>query len=436
MPLLREVLKWQAGLLLFPAFLALLWLQRPLPEALKDPPAPHPVLRDRHGEELADFPRADFFRHEPASLSEIPQSLIDATLAAEDKRFYEHPGIDYLATLRAFYQNRRHGRITSGASTITQQLVKISRPPTARTHLTKVHESLLARQVESRWSKDQILLAYLNRLDYGHHQQGCATAARHYFDRSLADLSLAQAALLAGLPQAPSRLNPLRHPAAARERRDWILDRLAAEFAYPPELIARAKAEPLQLSPPARSELTPHLNPAALDSARLTISAPLQRATRAIIRRELAALREKNVQHAALVVIHNPSGEILALHGSADFHAANGGQLNGALLPRSPGSTLKPFTYLLALQDHGLFPGTVIPDIPTRYRTSEGLAAPHNFDHRHHGPVTLRHALANSLNVPAMRVLNQIGGPEPLLRLLQHLDIRHLPADASDLGLG
>ncbi|MCL4162528.1 UNVERIFIED_CONTAM: hypothetical protein GTU68_050032, partial [Idotea baltica] len=206
--------------------LPLLPLLRPLPEALQEPPAPHAVLRDRNGQELTHFPREDYFRHQPATLEEIPGHLIKATLAAEDKRFFEHPGIDYSATLRAFHDNSRHKRITSGASTITQQLIKITTPRTKRTWQKKVSEVLAARRLESRWSKEEILTAYLNRLDYGSHQQGCAAAARHFFGKPLADLSLAESALLAGLPQAPSRLNPRRNRQDALIRRNWILDRL------------------------------------------------------------------------------------------------------------------------------------------------------------------------------------------------------------------
>ncbi|MDB4383934.1 transglycosylase domain-containing protein, partial [Akkermansiaceae bacterium] len=201
-----------------PRFLALFLLLPvipllgPLPERLRNPPATHGILLDRHGRELTHFPREDYFRHQPATLEEIPDHLVKATLAAEDKRFFEHPGIDYLASLRALYENTRTSRITSGASTITQQLIKISTPREERTLGKKISEMMLARRLETQWAKDQILTAYLNRLDYGSHRQGCAEAARYFFKKPLADLSLAESALLAGLPQAPSRLNPRGNP--------------------------------------------------------------------------------------------------------------------------------------------------------------------------------------------------------------------------------
>lgn len=424
-----------------PRFLALFLLLPvipllgPLPEKLKDPPASHGILLDRHGRELTHFPREDYFRHQPATLEEIPDHLVKATLAAEDKRFFEHPGIDYLASLRAFYENTRSSRVTSGASTITQQLVKISTPREERTLGKKISEMMLARRLETQWNKDQILTAYLNRLDYGSHRQGCAEAARYFFKKPLADLSLAESALLAGLPQAPSRLNPRRNPQAALERRNWILDRLGSEFDYPPPAIELAKSEPLQLANPEAQNPIPHLTSHFSEGARLSIESELQRETHEILHDELSKLDQKNVHHGAVIVIENATGEVLAFHGSSDFNSSNSGQINGALALRSAGSTLKPFTYALAFQNQGLYPGTIIADIPTDYQTEEGLDAPKNYDRRHHGPVSIRHALGNSLNVSAMRVLNQLGGPEPLHALLNELDLK-LAREAAEYGLG
>ena len=190
----------------------------PLPQALLTGPVPSPQLLDRRGEVLDDFPRLDYFRHKPAALSEIPPDLAAATLAAEDKRFYKHGGVDYRATARAIYQSIDQKRYVSGASTITQQLIKINSPAAERNFRAKFREIMTARHLESRWEKNRILTAYLNHLDYGSHRQGCAEAAAHFFGKPLADLSLAESALLAGLPQAPSRLNPFRHPERALKR--------------------------------------------------------------------------------------------------------------------------------------------------------------------------------------------------------------------------
>ncbi|MFT6862409.1 MAG: penicillin-binding protein 1C, partial [Akkermansiaceae bacterium] len=413
----------------------LLPLLGPLPKNLQNPPAAHSILLDRHGRELTHFPREDYFRHQPASLDEIPDHLVKATLAAEDRRFFDHPGIDYTATARAFYDNLRSNRVVSGASTITQQLVKISTARADRTFSKKLSEIIAARRLETRWSKNEILTAYLNRLDYGSHRQGCAEAARFFFDKPLADLSLAESALLAALPQAPSRLSPHRNPEAALDRRNWILDRLQSEFDYSRDQIQLAKSEPLTLANRDHKNPIPHLAQTFSDGARLSIDSDLQKKTHLILVEEIAKLSEKNVRHGALVVIENATGEVLAFHGSSDFTSSKGGQINGALTPRSAGSTLKPFTYALAFQNQGLYPGTIIADIPTDYQTEEGLDAPKNYDRRHHGPVSIRRALASSLNVSAMRMLNQIGGPEPLHALLTELGLT-LPREASAYGLG
>lgn len=416
----------------------------PLPEKLLAGPAPNPLLLDREGRVLDDVPRLDYFRHKPAALAEIPADLVQATLAAEDKRFYEHGGADYAATLRALYQSVRLKRFVSGASTITQQTVKITSPPAPRTFRTKFREILTARHLEAHWSKDEILAAYLNNLDYGAHRQGCVEATAHLFDKPLADLSLAESALLAGLPQAPSRLDPFRNPEGALKRRNWILTRLRDVFHHDPERIAAALREPLILRTTPMRTPAPHLAAAfrtdpdyrAGGSVRTTLDADLQREVNRLVQDELARLEDQNVQQAAVVVLHNPTGELRAMVGSADYHHPAGGQVNGALAPRSAGSTLKPFTYALAMERGGLFPGSIIADIPTPFQTAEGLDAPKNYDHRHYGPVTLRHALSNSLNVSAMRTLNQIGGPEPLHALLKGLGFSSLTRSPREYGLG
>jgi penicillin-binding protein 1C len=212
-----------------------------------------------------------------------------------------------------------------GPSTITQQLIKISTPQKKRTPSKKLSEIMLARRLETRWSKDQILTAYLNRLDYGSHRQGCAEAARYFFKKPLTDLSLAEAALLAALPQAPSRLNPRHNPQAALERRNWILDRLTFEFDYPSSQIEIAKSEPLQLATLRAKNPIPHLSNRFSEGAQLSIDSDLQRKTHDILGEELSKLDQKNVQHGAIVVIENTTGEILAFHGSSDFESSNSG---------------------------------------------------------------------------------------------------------------
>ena len=409
----------------------------PLPAALTDNPSASPVLLDRHGKPLHHLVLPDFTRSTPVALDQVPADLVACTLAAEDKRFRSHGGIDLLATARAAKDAVLHRRSVSGASTITQQLVKLSSPAAPRTLRTKLREALLARHLEMKWSKDRILTAYLNRLPYGNHRSGPAEAARFYFQKPLADLSLGESALLAGLPQAPSRLDPLKHPARALSRRGIVLDRLAAT--YDASRISAARAEPLNLRPLPDKPLAPWL-PASfggsIATTRLSLDAALQQDIEAIVREELDKLSTSNLKHAAVVVLDNDTREILALVSSGDWRDPNGGQINGALVPRSPGSALKPFTWLLAFEKGGLHPGSIVADIPTRFRTKEGLDAPENYDRTFRGPVTVSEALACSLNVPAMRALNDLGGPRPLHQLLLELGLDTIGPDPAPYGLG
>ena len=409
----------------------------PLPAGLTETPA-SPVLLDRNGKPLHHLVLPDFTRSAPVSLEEVPADLIACTIAAEDKRFLQHGGIDLLATARATKDAVLHRRAVSGASTITQQLIKLSSPPAERNLRTKLREALLARHLEMKWSKDRILVAYLNRLPYGNHRAGPAEASRFYFQKPLADLSLAESALLAGLPQAPSRLNPVKHPDRALARRGVVLDRLARNYDAP--RISAARTEPLSLRPLPEREVAPWLpsfdNDLPITRTRTTIDAGIQSDLENIVGEELAKLTDSHIKHAAVVVLDNGTREVLALVSSGDWHDPNGGQINGALTPRSPGSALKPFTWLLAFDKGGLHPASIVADIPTRFRTKEGLDAPENYDRTFRGPVSVREALACSLNVPAMRALNDIGGPRPLYELLLEWGIDTIGPDPAPYGLG
>jgi penicillin-binding protein 1C len=381
-------------------------------------------------------------RAAPVEAAAIPPQLVACVIAAEDKRFARHGGIDFLATLRAARDLVVKRRVVSGASTITQQLIKISSPPVERGLARKVYEGLAARKLEMLWSKERILTSYLNRLDYGNLRLGVVEASRFYFQKPLSDLSLAECALLAGLPQAPSRLNPLRHPQRALARRDWVLRRLLANGGCDAARITSALAEPLSLRPLREERRAPWLAtlaappPTADGRIRTCLDLDLQRDIEAIVREETARLKEANLRHAAVVVIHNPDGAVLSLVSSANWDDPRGGQINGALIARSPGSTLKPFTYLLALDRGGRIPSSILEDIPSPFRTPEGLDLPENYDRAYRGPVSLRSALACSLNVPALRELNQLGGPAPLHGLLTRLGLTTLGADPDAHGLG
>lgn len=434
----RRLLRW--GLLLSAALVAgyygLPWLV-PFPAALTQPPAMGRDITDRQGVSLRRLLADGHRSMGSVPLEEIPQALRDATLAAEDKRFYQHGGIDFLSLGRAVRDALKRGRTHSGASTISQQLVKIA-VPRSRTLTTKVLEMLTARRLEMTWSKDRILEEYLNRLDYGNLRLGCAAAAQGYFSKPLRDCSTAECALLAGLPQAPSRLNPYRHLESAQRRQAYVLERMEINGALAAADRQRAAQEPLKLARDYGDFLAPHFVEMVLagDSApedlRTTLDLPLQQFCERMVKDRLARLQEQNVQQAACVVIDNATGGIRALVGSRDFQQQ---QVNGATARRSPGSALKPFTYLLALQQ-GDAPATMVADLPVEFSTPTGLFTPKNYSGRTYGPVSYRIALANSLNLAAVRVLEKIGGAETLISSLQAVGITTLTRPVGDYGLG
>lgn len=422
-------------------YFALPWAM-PFPQALLSPPPQGQEITDREGRSLRRL-LADGHRTSASlKLDEIPITFRNATLAAEDKRFYSHGGIDFLSLGRAMRDAVLHRRATSGASTITQQLVKIT-TPRPRTLWTKVQEMLTARRIEMTWPKDRILEEYLNRLDYGNLRTGCATAAQGYFAKPLRDCSVAESALLAGLPQAPTRLNPYHHFQRSQKRQNTILSRMVEAEMLSTADQSRAREEPLKLAKDYGEFLAPHLVELVLDRTEkktekliTTLDLPLQQFCERTISNRVSRLREHNVQQAACMVIDNATGRIRALVGSADFNnTAQQGQVNGTTARRSPGSALKPFTYLLALQT-GDSPSTMVADIPIEFITPSGLYRPKNYSGRTYGPVSYRIALANSLNLSAVHVLEKLGGPEPLINALQSCGLTTLTRKPAEYGLG
>jgi penicillin-binding protein 1C len=356
--------------------------------------------------------------------------------------------------LRAAWQWAIHRRVISGGSTITQQVIKLSQPR-PRTLRTKFIEALQALRLEQVWDKQHILAEYLNRLDYGNFNNGCVAAARFYFAKPLRDLSPAECCLLAGLPQAPSRLNPRTHFERARKREQWILGRLHQAGWMATDEFERARLEPLRLANPQRAFEAPHfvdlvlrqkelsdlgLRPADFGSRfappiKTTLDLGLNHFVEGALRQQLALLRARHVGNAAAVVIDNRTGDVLSLVGSEDYFAPGVGQVNGAWAPRSAGSTFKPFTYLLAFE-RGANPASIVADVPTEFAASTGIFAPVNYDRRCYGPMRYRLALANSLNISAVKVLASLGGPEPLQKELRACGLTTLTRPAEEYGLG
>ncbi len=430
---LAAVLAWQIA----PSFVD-------LPGDLLRPQEVSTIFLARDGEPLRQLLNSDGERvSQPLQIGQISGHLIEATIATEDKRFYQHSGVDWLAILRAARSNFERDRIVSGASTITMQLVKNASPPQKkRTLAVKLREAIQARRLERSWSKNEILAAYLNRISYGNLFTGCSAAASGYFNKPMGDLTLAESAFLAALPQSPGRLNPFRDPMLAIARQKRILQAMRDNNLISDEQLQIALAQEIKLSrfaggfeAPHATELAGEISSAAGGALPTTIDAALQRQVEAIITNRLTGLESRHVTHAAAVVIENRTGEVLALAGSRDFFAKDGGQINGAWSPHSPGSAIKPFTYLLAFE-RGRTPATVIADLPIEFNTATGIYRPENYDRRHYGPVTCRDALGNSLNIAAVKVLQQIGGAETLLAKLRELGISTLEEDAEHYGLG
>lgn len=423
--------------LLIVLLLALCWWGLPwlytLPPNLLNPAPNSTRCWDRNGTLLVDFVGENAYRRRNLSQADLNSTLIQCVLAAEDHRFFQHRGIDFIATLRALWQGGR-----TGASTITQQVIKIHSSAAPRDLATKWREIMLARQLEMRWDKQQILLAYLNQLDFGNRSQGLAQAALRYFRSEVTQLSLAQMSLLVALPRAPSRLNPLRHPDLALRRRNWILNRQQRMGWISEERAQLALNEPLQLremhlqQPPAWLKATMN----AGSDLHCTIDAEIQKLCEKILDQELMPLRQKNAQCAAVIVANPRHGEILALAARSSRDQGFAQNWNIFQMPRSAGSTLKPFTYMLAFEHQLSTPATILADIPSFYQTSEGLDAPENYDKRFRGPVSVTTALASSLNVPAMRQLQALGGASVLLDYLKLCGFQHCHERAGDYGLG
>jgi penicillin-binding protein 1C len=437
------------GLIVVSAGLALacltttLWLRQvQLPESLQAPPASGTRFTDRNGvilrETLLDGARFTA----PVSIDRLPPTVLAATVCAEDKRFWSHKGIDPFAIARATFRGIEHGRFFSGASTISQQLIKIAQPR-PRTFSTKLIEAAQALRLEQTWSKRQILEAYLGRIDYGNSRIGIAAAAEYYFGKPPNDLSLAEAAFLAGLPRSPSRLDPKRHLPRALQRQKWILDRMEKNHLITAAECARAQREPIQFAFRAPNFDAPHFVDLVRQErplsggheVRTTLDLEINRFCRRSLQHHLVRLRDQEVSNGAVVVIENRTGNVIALVGSENYFAPAHGQVNGARAARSAGSALKPFTYLLALEN-GATPATLLADVPVAFPTSTGIYRPENYNHLCYGPVRLRVALANSLNIPAVKVLASLGGAVPLQKLLRRCGITTLEQSADRYGLG
>jgi penicillin-binding protein 1C len=397
---------------------------------------------DRNNNLLQEVLSRDARRSVRVPLSAVSPYFVDAMIATEDGNFYDHSGVDYLSLLRACVQNVASGRVVSGASTITLQLARLIHPA-PRNIFNKIKEAYFAYRLEAGLTKDEILEEYVNRLPMSGNLYGVESAARAYFGINGSDLTLAQATFLASIPNSPTRLNPYKNLEGVMKRQETVLERMVAQGMIPGERVERVIKEDVRLKPHDASFKAPHFVfnllkslPDSVQSVTTTIDLGKQAIISEEIRKVLSQLRQFHVTNAAALLLDNQSGEVLAYVGSADyFDETIDGQFDAVQALRQPGSTLKPFLYLLAMEN-GFNPATPLSDIPTHYRMPTGVYAPQNYSESFRGPVRLREALANSLNVPAVRTIARFGTQAFLTRMHEYgFDSLVEPAEYYGVGL-
>lgn len=378
------------------------------------------TVLDRHDRLLRAYTTADGRWRLPVEPKDVDPRYLAMLIAFEDRRFRAHRGVDPWAFGRAAWQFVRHRRIVSGGSTLTMQVARLLQGEHERSGLGKLRQALRALELERRYSKDAILRIYLRLAPFGGNIEGVRAASLAYFGKEPRRLSLAQAALLVALPQSPAQRRPDRFPDAARRARNRVLAVAAEAGAISREEAARAMLERM---PHVRREfpmLAPHLADAQVEADkawmvhRLTIDAAAQASLEQLARDHTANLGGR--LSAALIALDHRTGEVIAHVGSAGYLDEDRfGAVDMTAAVRSPGSTLKPLIYGLAFEAGLAHPETLIEDRPARF----GLYTPKNFDQDWHGTVTVRVALAQSLNIPAVKVLDALGPPKLFGRLTQ-----------------
>lgn len=372
-------------------------------------------------------------RREFVPLGKMPPEVREIFIRSEDKNFYKHFGIDVLSICRAAFQNIKNGRVVSGSSTITMQLARMMKKSRTRNMFAKFAEAVDALRLEARLSKDEILELYLNHLPFGFNAEGAASAARFFFGKEISLLSQAELCCLAVIPRKPSLYNPFVNPDKCAAAAVGILGlpydelKIAAlhtkKFIYPENM-------------PHYVRYLISLNNSGCYSAeeiKVSVSLALQRKAENLIAAAVAKSRQFRITNGAALVCENDSGKILAWVGSADFNDDfHGGQNDGVLAVNQPGSSMKPFLYAMALEN-GFTPASILPDIPMEFG-NEQLYIPLNFNNRYNGPVRLRTALASSLNVPAVYLLNRLGVGK-YMSLLDDLHFVSLKNSNPGLGL-
>lgn len=424
----------------------------PLPDVLTQDRSQGSIkIFDRKGQLLYEVLQPLSGKKTVIPLQQIPKNFVNATLAAEDIHYYEHGGVDLFAIGRAIFFNVSEGRIVSGASTITQQLIRnLLGYTTQRGYSEKMLEAVYAIRMSNVYSKDQILELYLNTIYYGNLAYGSESAALDYFGKHIYDLDLAESTLIAGLPQAPSYYNPFLYLDRAKKRQKYVLDQMVKYGFVDQEGADAAASEPLKLRKNVFEMKAPHFVHYVLNqlgdivgekklhdggfNVFTTLDYDMELQAESIISQQVKSLSDKHVGNGALLAIEPKTGKVLSWVGSEDYYNDEiDGQVDMITALRQPGSSIKPLMYLLALEK-GYTPATILEDIPVEFQTETGPYAPKNYDLDFHGPVRLREALASSFNVPAVQMLNKLG-VESFLSFLNQLGIQTLDGNPNFYGL-
>jgi membrane peptidoglycan carboxypeptidase len=394
-------------------------------------------------------------RRELISLKEVPEKMQAATTAIEDKTFWTNPGIDVGGIVRALNANVAQGGITQGGSTITQQLIKTRLLGDEPTLTRKIKEAILALEATRTFSKEQILEMYLNQIFYGNQAYGIRAAAKTYFNVSdLGKLTLGQMALLAGLPQAPSAYDPIQNPEGAKARRADVLAAMVDNGHITQAEADVAAAEPIKVQPATTSLYAPHftfrvreqiireLGEKAAYAGGYTILTSLdwnmQQLAEKEVKDHVDGLKGANVNNAALITMDPTTGEVLAYVGSYDYYThtakVQGDYDHAGIALRQPGSTFKLFTYLAGMEKAGMTAATRLYDIGWQANDGSGnIYKPQDATKEQHGPTTLRQALRESLNLPALQVTRTVG-VDAIVDVVQQLGINR-DWDRSRFGL-
>lgn len=396
------------------------------------------TVYDRGGVKLREFLTPDYKKHSYTPLHLISPNMVNAVIAAEDKRFYSHFGVDILAVSRASLQNIYNFKVVSGASTITQQLMR-SMNPAPRTLKTKINEAYRALIYERFNTKQEILQDYLNKVSFGGNIVGIESAGRSYFNCSANNLSVAQSAALAALIKSPTKSNPKTAYQTIINRQRYILKQMLKNNFITKEVYGQALDEPIIFNESKAAFSAPQFTDYALRTEGrgkkeiyTSLDIVLQKQFEDIVQKNIAKLLKSNVTNAAVLAVHNKSGQILAWVGSENyFNDLNGGKNDGVLMLRQPGSALKPFIYALALEK-GMTAADIIEDIPSPF--ADGFS-PRNYSETYHGNVSFRTALASSYNIPAFKVC-EFATAQAALNKLREFGFVSLTQTADYYGLG